>query len=403
MKYKLKEISNVSSSKRIYAKEYTPKGIPFYRGKEIIAKSQGYKVKDSLFISIDKFKELKENYDIPKANDILISAVGTIGKIYLVRQEDLPFYFKDGNLIKVTVNNEKNIDTNYLYYYLTSSIGQEKIKDIEIGSTQKAITIKSLSDIEVDLPSLATQKQISSRLLKIDEKVKLNNQINDNLISQLKIISNGYFSYFEAYNGKIPLDWSYIKLVDIANIDAGYSYTSKELVDSNIAMATIKNFDRTGGFNIRGFKEIKPNKIVKKEKYAKLFDILVAHTDLTQNADIIGNAEPILNTSKYSKIIYSMDLVKVTPKAEKISPFLLALLLQGDRLKKHCLGYVNGTTVLHLSKKALKEFEFPFPTSFSDLDNIAKFAERNYKLISNNMKENQKLQNLKQVLLSKYF
>lgn len=183
MKYKLKEISNVSSSKRIYAKEYTPKGIPFYRGKEIIAKSQGYKVKDSLFISIDKFKELKENYDIPKANDILISAVGTIGKIYLVRQEDLPFYFKDGNLIKVTVNNEKNIDTNYLYYYLTSSIGQEKIKDIEIGSTQKAITIKSLSDIEVDLPSLATQKQISSRLLKIDEKVKLNNQINDNLIA----------------------------------------------------------------------------------------------------------------------------------------------------------------------------------------------------------------------------
>lgn len=227
--------------------------------------------------------------------------------------------------------------------------------------------------------------------------------VNDNLISQLKIISNSYFSYFEAYNGKIPLDWSYIKLVDIANIDAGYSYTSKELVDSNIAMATIKNFDRTGGFNIRGFKEIKPNKIVKKEKYAKLFDILVAHTDLTQNADIIGNAEPILNTSKYSKIIYSMDLVKVTPKTEKISPFLLALLLQGNRFKKHCLGYVNGTTVLHLSKKALKEFEFPFPTSFSDLDNIAKFAERNYKLISNNMKENQKLQNLKQVLLNKFF
>lgn len=175
-------------------------------------------------------------------------------------------------------------------------------------------------------------------------------RLNDNLISQLKIISNSYFSYFEAYNGKIPLDWSYTKLVDIANIDAGYSYTSKELVDSNIAMATIKNFDRTGGFNIRGFKEIKPNKIVKKEKYAKLFDILVAHTDLTQNADIIGNAEPILNTSKYSKIIYSMDLVKVTPKAEKISPFLLALLLQGDRFKKHCLGYVNGTTVLHLTR-----------------------------------------------------
>lgn len=296
-----------------------------------------------------------------------------------------------------------DVNPLYLYYLLISKRELLHFIGSNQGSTMPILNKKDFGNLEFEIPSFEEQNYISGKLNLLDRKIELNNQINDNLISQLKIISNSYFSYFEAYNGKIPLDWSYTKLLDIANIDAGYSYTSKELVDSNIAMATIKNFDRTGGFNIRGFKEIKPNKIVKKEKYAKLFDILVAHTDLTQNADIIGNAEPILNTSKYSKIIYSMDLVKVTPKAEKISPFLLALLLQGDRFKKHCLGYVNGTTVLHLSKKALKEFEFPFPTSFSDLDNIAKFAERNYKLISNNMKENQKLQNLKQVLLSKYF
>lgn len=301
--------------------------------------------------------------------------------------------------IIVDIINDKLINKKYLQLLL----GSLNLRNLDSGSAQSQITIAALSKVELDLPKKDIQDEIASKIELIERKIQLNKRINDNLISQLKIISNSYFSYFEAYNGKIPLDWSYIKLVDIANIDAGYSYTSKELVDSNIAMATIKNFDRTGGFNIRGFKEIKPNKIVKKEKYAKLFDILVAHTDLTQNADIIGNAEPILNISKYSKIIYSMDLVKVTPKAEKISPFLLALLLQGDRFKKHCLGYVNGTTVLHLSKKALKDFEFPFPTSFSDLDNIAKFAERNYKLISNNMRENQKLQNLKQVLLSKYF
>lgn len=405
MRYKIDDIVTLIMDYR----GKTPKklGMDWTENSRDILAISAKNIKNGRLINKDKahygdenlYKKWMKDGDI-KVGDILMTSEAPLGESYLITKPLKAILSQRTFLIRL---NKELADPWFFYSLIQSPMFKMKLLAKATGTTVIGIKQKELRKIIVDLPSLNIQKKIGYYFKVIDQKIRLNNQINDNLISQLKIISNSYFSYFEAYNGKIPLDWSYIKLVDIANIDAGYSYTSKELVDSNIAMATIKNFDRTGGFNIRGFKEIKPNKIVKKEKYAKLFDILVAHTDLTQNADIIGNAEPILNTSKYSKIIYSMDLVKVTPKAEKISPFLLALLLQGDRLKKHCLGYVNGTTVLHLSKKALKEFEFPFPTSFSDLDNIAKFAERNYKLISNNMKENQKLQNLKQVLLSKYF
>lgn len=227
--------------------------------------------------------------------------------------------------------------------------------------------------------------------------------VNANLANQIKTVSNNFFAYFETSNGKLPNDWHYTKLTNIANIDTGYSYKGSELKPSNIAMATIKNFNRKGGFNIEGFKEIQPSKNVKREKYAKKFDILVAHTDLTQNADIIGNAEPVLDTSDYNDIIYSMDLVKVTPKDNIISPFLLSLILQGEALKAHCLGYVNGTTVLHLSKKALKEFTVPLPNNLSTLDDIDEFSQKAYLTMANNLTENRYLQLLKGKLLDKYF
>ena len=227
--------------------------------------------------------------------------------------------------------------------------------------------------------------------------------LNANLYEQIKTISNSHFSYFDFSDGHIPSNWHYTSLSDVAEITTGYSYTSRELHSSKTAMATIKNFERTGGFSDKGYKEIIPQKKLKDSKIARKFDILVAHTDLTQNADIIGNAEIILDTSIYSQLIYSMDLVRVRTKATNVSQFLLSLILQGDRLKKHCLGYVNGTTVLHLSKKALKEFYIPLPNDLHELDHISKFAKTAYMNIAINIQENSMLQEAKQTLLRKFF
>lgn len=227
--------------------------------------------------------------------------------------------------------------------------------------------------------------------------------INDNLAKQLHTISDNYFSYFEFNAGSIPKNWEYKKLTEVAEITTGYSYTGKELADSDIGMATIKNFGRTGGFQGTGYKSIIPSKNVKPDKYATLFDILVVHTDLTQNADIIGNAEPVLTTSRFKKVIYSMDLVKVIPKQNKISKWLLDLILMSSRVKAHCLGYVNGTTVLHLSKKALKEFEIPLPNNLKELEHVTNSTKNYLFMMAKNIQENEKLNELKNELLKKYF
>ena len=222
-----------------------------------------------------------------------------------------------------------------------------------------------------------------------------NRRINDNLEQQAQALFKSWFVDNPDSN------WKKISLSEVASFVGGYSYTGKELTDfSNVAMATIKNFMRNGGFKAEGFKGINPSAKLKECYYANLFDILVAHTDLTQNADVIGNAELLLTCGKYNSIIFSMDLVKVLPKEIFPYSFLLAAMLKNKMFKAHCLGYINGTTVLHLNKKALPKFEIRKPS-----DSEAKIMNETlapyYKRMAKLLQETDKLISLRDTLLPK--
>ncbi len=168
-----------------------------------------------------------------------------------------------------------------------------------------------------------------------------------------------------------------------------------------MAMATIKNFLRGGGFKEDGFKEIVLSKKIKSEQFVKLFDILVAHTDLTQNADVIGNPAIILSTGGYDSLIMSMDLTKVVPKDNRISQGLMYCILNDRRFKEHALGYVNGTTVLHMSKKAVPAYHVFLPSDFDKLKEIGDVLDHFFMQIANNHKASARLAALRDTLLPK--
>ena len=224
--------------------------------------------------------------------------------------------------------------------------------------------------------------------------------LNNNLEQQAQAIYKSWFVDFEPFGGVMPDNWQCIQLDEVADFIGGYSYKGNELQPSKYAMATIKNFERKGGFKLDGYKEIIPSDKCKIEQEAKLYDILVAHTDLTQNADVIGNAELLLCTDKYEKIVFSMDVVKVVPKIN-MPHFILATMLKSKEFKSHCLGYVNGTTVLHLSKKALPDYIINIPNDLGILSELEQTLKNIYTLISNNLNENIKLIQLRDTLLPK--
>jgi len=181
-KLKIKEISEVTSSKRVMVSDYVSEGIPFYRSTEIIKKSKNISINNLLYISVDKFNFFKDRFGTPEKGDLLITAVGTIGDIYMVQNET--FYFKDGNLVWIRKIKDFVLP-EYLRMILGSNFYKEKLNNIAGGSSQKALTIQKLENIEVLILSIAEQKKISDILSSIDNKIEINKKIKNQLF-QLK-------------------------------------------------------------------------------------------------------------------------------------------------------------------------------------------------------------------------
>ena len=297
----------------------------------------------------------------------------------------------------VMVKFKENDD--FYFHWLRGHTGQSMLKSIVTGSAQPKFNKTNLREMLVPVPPIEVQAKIANILNTIDDKIEINESINKNLEEQIRIICNAWLNDYVPFGGICPSDWLLTPLSSFAKFISGYSYKGTELQESSVAMATIKNFDRKGGFKLDGYKEIVPSSKLKPEHHAELFDTLVAHTDLTQNAEVIGNAEPILSFSGYEDIIFSMDVVRVLPDKPNISKFLIAAMLKTQQFKTHCLGYVNGTTVLHLSKKALPEYSLMLPEDFTVLHPLDEAVSSMYKQMALNIDEIVQLTNLRDALL----
>lgn len=181
-KYKIKDVSEVTSSKRVMVSDYVEEGVPFYRSTEIIKKSKNIPITNPYYISFNKFLFFKNRFGAPEAGDILVTAVGTIGDVYLVQNET--FYFKDGNSVWIRKIKE-TVLPEYFKMILSSSFYREKLNNVSGGSSQKALTIQKLENVEIPVPSIVKQKELIKVLASVDEKLNLQKQLKEKL-TQLK-------------------------------------------------------------------------------------------------------------------------------------------------------------------------------------------------------------------------
>lgn len=166
----LNKLVEVGSSKRIYANEYMEEGIPFYRSKEIRELGSGIKPSVELFIKKEQYCEIKEKYGVPKIGDILIAAIGaTIGYSWIVNTKT-PFYYKDGNLICLSIKD--GVNPVFLNHAIGILIEDFKTKGV-YGSAQLALTIEKLEKMMVVNPKIDIQEQFADFVSQIDKTKKV--------------------------------------------------------------------------------------------------------------------------------------------------------------------------------------------------------------------------------------
>jgi type I restriction enzyme S subunit len=204
-----------------------PHGVPFYRSKEIIEKFNNQSVSTELFISKERFDEIKKKYGVPQKEDILLTSVGTLGVPCLIENE-YEFYFKDGNLTWFRNIKKNTVLSQYLYYWFISKQGRQKLLESSIGSTQQALTIDGLKNIEIELPSINDQSIIVKILSDLDDKIKLNHQMNKTLEAMGQALFKRWFVDFEfpgyektKFINGLPQGWEEVSLTAVIDVLGG--------------------------------------------------------------------------------------------------------------------------------------------------------------------------------------
>ena len=150
-----------------------------------------------------------------KPNDIVFARTGgSTGRNYFYDGSDGVFVYA-GFLIKFSIDPEK-VNPKYVKYYCRSKQYNDWVQSFNTGSTRGNINAQTFGNMEIPLPERKQQDYLVSILEPIDEKIKNNKQINDNLEQQAQAI---YHERFETVSpNDLPSEWRIVTLGEVATI-----------------------------------------------------------------------------------------------------------------------------------------------------------------------------------------
>ena len=173
---KISSIYKVRSSQRIYQKDLALSGIPFLRVSDLEKKINCVSPNINLFISDEFFSILHKNGDIPEENDILITTRGTLGDVYIYKNNDR-FYFQDGMITWLKQNKNSIMPLFFLYLFKTCEF-KNSLHKYKGGTTVAYLSIKNLSDLLIPVPPLELQQKFAAVAEQIEsEKSKIKSAI----------------------------------------------------------------------------------------------------------------------------------------------------------------------------------------------------------------------------------
>lgn len=155
------DLFDIGSAIRIHQTDWKTEGIPFFRGRELVRLAKTGNPDAEIFISRELYELNKEKGGVPQKGDLLVTAVGTLGKVYIVKGTQ-PFYYKDAYILRY--NNFFKLFSDYFKYVIEAPFIQEYISQGSMGTTVAQLTIEKAKRMLCPLPPLAEQKRIVAKI-----------------------------------------------------------------------------------------------------------------------------------------------------------------------------------------------------------------------------------------------
>ncbi|QDR72589.1 restriction endonuclease subunit S [Limosilactobacillus reuteri] len=319
-----------------------------------------------------------------KENDIVFARTGnSVGKNYFYDLRDGKIIYA-GFLVKFSINPQK-VYPKYIKYYMQSYKVQKWIKNVASdGSTRPNINAKQLGQIPISLPSKEIQEKIANSLWMIDTKIKLNNQINDNLVELINLIYLKFCADFPAKE-KVSLD-------DVFNTSTK-TFNVNENKNINIWHFSIPNFDCNKQPQCESTNSIKSNK-----KKVNSFGVLVSKLNpnfkriWAPNLDFYSNYSPIA----------SPEFIQINGNSQE-EQALIFCILNSEEYTDFLVSNATGSTNSRQRVKPKIAVSYIIPFDLDKKKGLESLVSPILKDIQQREFENTKLQIIKDTLLNKYF
>ena len=308
---------------------------------------------------------------------VVTGRYGTLGQVFFVPNDFWPLN------TALYVQDFKGNDPRFISYFLRS-LDFSRFSD---KAAVPGLNRNHLHEETVRIPdAVAEQRAIAHILGTLDDKIELNRRMNATLEAMAQALFRSWFVDFDPVRAKMegrdtglpkdiadlfpdrlvdselgdtPEGWESTRLDNVATITKGRSYRRGELVASDTALVTLKSFARGGGYRAEGLKSF--GGVYKSEQVVQPGEVIVACTDVTQAAEVVGRSAVVGETSSFRTLVASLDVLIVRPKNAAPGRAFLYYVTGTEDFVAHALARTTGTTVLHLSKDAVASFTFALP------------------------------------------
>ena len=314
----------------------------------------------------------------------IMTLVGSgIGNVGLIKNENVA-------IVQNTIGfkTKENLDSKYLYYWFLTK--QNELQSFNRGSGQPSIKKTDVENMEIDLPDIEIQKKIVNILEKLDDKIYLNNQINDNLYEILNKLYKQKYLNCELYD-----EWEQLTLDDVTSKFATGLNPRKNFVlgHGNNFYVTIKNMP-----NNQVVLDDKCDKVDDEaiKKINKRSDLRVGDL-LFSGIGTIGRTYLIKEQPTNWNISESVFTIRAN---ERVSPEFLYLLLLSTDMQNYAISKASGSVQKGIRMADLKLYKLRVPdqkwmTDFTNV--ISPMINKIYE----NIAENNDLTQLRDTLLPK--
>lgn len=379
MKYKLSDIADFNPSETI-KKGSIAKKIAMDKLKAFCRDIPGYELKT--FNGGTKFR----NGDTIMARITPCLENGKTAKVNILDEDEIGF----GSTEFIVFRAKPEVaDEDYLYYLVCSPLVRNPaIKSMVGSSGRQRVQTGVVQNLVIDVPDLIVQKKIGSVLKIFDDKIALNNKINENLQVQTQALYKAWFVDFEPFGGVMPSSWTLSKLGDIVSIKTN-SFSPAKNPNAMLEHYSIPAYDEQKYPVFETAANVKSNKYI-----------------LTSNSVMISKLNP--DTKRVWRpmcltdlAVSSTEFIIFEANNPAFKDFVFSIIDSAafsDWMCSHTTGSTNSRQ--RTSPNATLEFQVTLPDNQA-ISDFCTIVTPMYDIIANNICENQKLTLLRDTLLPK--